>query len=383
MEGRTTIRLGAQPVVTLAIIVSVTIWSVSASFNSLAGEERLIGWQGDTFKPTKPKTPFISVISWRPRAFVIRNFLSEQECTHIADMAQVHMRRSTVVAQNGSSVLDDYRTSFGTFLNRHSTPVIAAVEERVAQLTHVPVVYQEDMQVLRYGLGQYYHRHTDSLEDDSPRLATALLYLSDPEVGGETAFPRSRSWVHPDMPRLFGPFSDCVQGNVAFKPRRGDALLFWSVLPDGRHEDPLSEHEGCPVVRGVKWTATVWVHTQPFRPEEWDPVRGTFTRRDAEEDPGLCTDRHPECARWREAGECDRNAAYMRGDASQVGSCRKTCGECEVCDPRDRACYERNRERQGYLVYRPEELLEGRRRREARERGLAVQLGGGEAGTQV
>mgnify|MGYP001807611458 CR=1 FL=1 len=31
---------------------------------------------------------------------------------------QVHMRRSTVVADNGSSVLDDYRTSYGTFINR-------------------------------------------------------------------------------------------------------------------------------------------------------------------------------------------------------------------------------------------------------------------------
>ncbi|EFJ44769.1 hypothetical protein VOLCADRAFT_64430, partial [Volvox carteri f. nagariensis] len=311
----------------------------------------------------------VSVISWQPRAFVIRNFLTEHECTHIADLAQVHMRRSTVVADNGSSVLDDYRTSYGTFINRYQTPVIAAVEDRVALLTRTPVVYQEDMQVLRYGLGQYYHRHTDSLENDSPRMATVLLYLSEPELGGETAFPQAASWAHPAMAQLFGPFSDCVKGNVAFKPRRGDALLFWSVKPDGRTEDPYSEHEGCPVIRGVKWTATVWVHTQPFRPEDFPPQPRSRLS-------GLCTDRHAECPRWARAGECDNNSNYMKGDANQVGSCRRTCGVCEDCELGDRDCYNRNREKQGYLVYHPEELISGRGAGEAgldwREGGAAL-----------
>jgi prolyl 4-hydroxylase len=45
------------------------------------------------------------------------------------------MRRSTVVADNGSSVLDDYRTSYGTFVNRGQSPIIQAVEDRVAWLT--------------------------------------------------------------------------------------------------------------------------------------------------------------------------------------------------------------------------------------------------------
>ncbi|GIL43477.1 hypothetical protein Vafri_949 [Volvox africanus] len=361
--------MGRKPqlLAVMAALFGITSFSFNLSSAALiggigVGEERLIGWRGDTYKPKdiKSREPFVSVISWRPRAFVIRNFLTEHECTHVADLAQVHMRRSTVVAENGSSVLDDYRTSYGTFINRYQTPVIAAIEDRVALLTRTPVVHQEDMQVLRYGLGQYYHRHTDSLENDSPRMATVLLYLSEPELGGETAFPQATAWANPAMPDVFGPFSDCVNNNVAFKPRRGDALLFWSVQPDGRTEDPLSEHEGCPVIRGVKWTATVWVHTLPFRPDEFDASLRTFTRHDQEEDPGLCTDRHSECPRWAVSGECERNAHYMKGDANQVGSCRRTCSVCEECDLGDRACYNRNRERQGYLVYHPEELISGR-----------------------
>ena len=35
-------------------------------------------------------------------------------------------------------------------------------------------------------------------------------------------------------------------------------LLLPFLQPDGTH-DPKSMHTGCPVVRGTKWTATVWV----------------------------------------------------------------------------------------------------------------------------
>lgn len=46
------------------------------------------------------------------------------------------------------------------------------------------------MQILRYGLGQKYGAHYDTLVEESPRLATVLLYLANTtEEGGETAFP--------------------------------------------------------------------------------------------------------------------------------------------------------------------------------------------------
>ena len=42
-------------------------------------------------------------------------------------------------------------------------------------------------QILRYGIGQYYHQHTDSLPNDiaGPRVATLLIYLADCQEGGE------------------------------------------------------------------------------------------------------------------------------------------------------------------------------------------------------
>eukprot|EP00775_Hariotina_reticulata_P005585 gene5585-5824_t len=90
------------------------------------------------------------------------------------------MKRSTVVGVNGSSVLDDYRTSYGTFIKRKADKMIEDIELRVARWAQIPPIHTEDMQVLRYGLGQQYKPHMDSLRDQvaGPRVCTVLLYLN-------------------------------------------------------------------------------------------------------------------------------------------------------------------------------------------------------------
>ena len=45
---------------------------------------------------------------------------------------------------------------------------------------------------------------------------------------------------------------------TAVYPRKGSALLFYSMDPFGRL-DSLSNHGGCPVLVGQKWAANVWV----------------------------------------------------------------------------------------------------------------------------
>ena len=34
-------------------------------------------------------------------------------------------------------------------------------------------------------------------------------------------------WIDPSLPRKLGPFSNCAEGHVAMKPKKGDALVFW------------------------------------------------------------------------------------------------------------------------------------------------------------
>lgn len=55
------------------------------------------------------------------------------------------------------------------------------------------------------------------------------------------------------MAARFEPLSECAAGHVAAVPKKGDALLFFSLKPEGKL-DSASMHTGCPVVKGIKWT---------------------------------------------------------------------------------------------------------------------------------
>lgn len=51
-----------------------------------------------------------------------------------------------MVGPGGSSVTDNIRTSYGTFLMRKQDPIIEGIENRLASWTHLPLEHQEDMQ---------------------------------------------------------------------------------------------------------------------------------------------------------------------------------------------------------------------------------------------
>lgn len=104
-----------------------------------------------TVAAASPTAPRVEVLSWKPRAFLYRNFLNASEARHLQRSAARLLRRSTVVGEKGKSVLRrDYRTSYGCFLRRRSDAVMEAVSRRASALVGIPELYAEDMQVLRY-----------------------------------------------------------------------------------------------------------------------------------------------------------------------------------------------------------------------------------------
>uniref|UniRef100_A0A7S0RYG0 procollagen-proline 4-dioxygenase n=1 Tax=Chlamydomonas leiostraca TaxID=1034604 RepID=A0A7S0RYG0_9CHLO len=209
-------------------------------------------------------------LSWSPRAFLLKNFLSDEECEHLISKAKPRMAKSSVVDNNtGKSVDSQIRTSTGTFFARAEDDVITRIEKRVAQVTMIPKDNQEGMQILNYHDGQKYEPHFDFFHDQlnarpengGQRVVTVLMYLTTVEEGGETVFKREGEDFGN---RTIADWRSCSDGlGVKVKPKQGDAVLFWSTTPD-LELDPHSLHGACPVIKGEKWSAAKWIHEKPL-----------------------------------------------------------------------------------------------------------------------
>jgi len=62
------------------------------------------------------------------------------------------------------------------------------------------------------------------------------------EAGGETSFSQS-TWLNKQVQAKGSP-SECAMNKVFVAPKKGDALLFWDLKPDGQTGDKYSMHAG-------------------------------------------------------------------------------------------------------------------------------------------
>ena len=74
------------------------------------------------------------------------------------------------------------------------------------------------------------------------RVATLVMYLHEPEEGGDTYFPEIE---------------------LSVRPRRGSAVYFEYHNERGQL-DARCLHAGTPVLRGHKWIATKWLRQRPY-----------------------------------------------------------------------------------------------------------------------
>jgi prolyl 4-hydroxylase len=187
-----------------------------------------------------------------PRIVLFGDFLSKQECDRLVEAARPRMQRSmTADPRTGETMIDTVRTSRGMFFHRDETPLVRMIEARIAKLLQWPVSHGEHLQVLHYRPGDRYEPHYDYFDPTQPgaapllarggqRLATFLMYLREPERGGDTTFP--------DL-------------GLSFAPKRGSALFFSYAVPDPSSK---SLHGGAPVQAGEKWVATKWLREGVF-----------------------------------------------------------------------------------------------------------------------
>ena len=106
--------------------------------------------------------------------------------------------------------------------------------------------YAEPSQGQYYEVGQEFKAHTDYFETyELERFSSAtwgqrswtfMVYLNEPQAGGETRF---------------------VDAGLLFRPKLGQALIWNNLLPDGQ-PNPHTLHQGVPVTSGAKAIITKW-----------------------------------------------------------------------------------------------------------------------------
>jgi prolyl 4-hydroxylase len=197
----------------------------------------------DDGTPAEP--PAARTVATQPNIRHVSRLFSPAECLHVAQAAADLLHPAVVVdPRTGANVANPVRTSDGAVIGpTRESPVIRALNQRIAAITGTDVAQGEALAVLRYRPGQEFRPHLDAIEGvRNQRIRTVLIYLNDDFTGGGTYF---------------------AANDLRITPRTGDAVIFDNVRQDGTI-DPLARHAGEPVRSGVKWLATRWIRARPF-----------------------------------------------------------------------------------------------------------------------
>ncbi len=183
-----------------------------------------------------------------PRMY--ENFITNDEIDHILKSANPKFRDSKLVSGHS----DNVRKSKTAWLTK-TDPVISNIIKRVCDITKIPADNAEKMQVVKYEPNGFYSKHFDASCDDKKecvefeknggqRVVTMIIYLNDDFTGGVTSFPNLKQDFH---------------------PKKGNALLFYSLQTQGNKCHPLSLHTGMPVQTGQKYIANVWLRERSYK----------------------------------------------------------------------------------------------------------------------
>lgn len=179
------------------------------------------------------------------QVYYYQDFLSPAECRDLITMIDSDAVPSELY-RSGQDDEADFRTSYSCNLDRWH-PDVQRIDDRICALTGIDPRHGETLQGQRYAVGQQFKPHHDFFHTDQPywpkeraaggqRSWTAMVFLNQPDGGGETEFPQ-----------------------LSFKvmPRTGMLLIWNNMLPDGTPNLYLL-HSGNPVTAGTKYIVTKW-----------------------------------------------------------------------------------------------------------------------------
>lgn len=181
--------------------------------------------------------------------FIVRNFLTSDECAALIALIDANRVPSPVVADDP---VPSHRTSETCYLYPGPTAV-AVVETKLDHLTGLEPIYGEALQGQRYAVGQEFKPHhdffdtgqrywQDQVKMGGQRTWSAMTFLNEPSAGGRTNFPTA---------------------GLMIAPKAGN-LVIWNNMDEYGSPNPASLHQGMPVEHGVKYVLTKWYRERPW-----------------------------------------------------------------------------------------------------------------------
>lgn len=183
-----------------------------------------------------------------PRLTVLNRFLDEDDLQRID-----RLTGNTESLERAGVVVRRDETGLSCELPLELDPVLSGLARRIDATLGLANEFGPTLRYRHYAIGDSHPPHLDAYRiGDLYLVATAILYLTDTDSGGETAFP------------------DAMPEPLAIAPRRG-RLVFWHNYRADGTPDPASRHEGLPVRAGEKRTLAAFIY-RPF-PEADEHVR--------------------------------------------------------------------------------------------------------------
>lgn len=198
--------------------------------------------------------PRPEIVSAEPRIAAVGRFLSPGLCDWLIARARPLLRPAEVYdPDNGRMIVDPNRNNRAAlFPLVLSDLLLLLIRERISRVIGLPAAFMEHSAVLHYAPGEEYRPHWDYCDltlpgpakdaaDNGQRVLTFVVYLNDDYEGGETGFPRI---------------------SRRFRGRKGDALFWWNVDPQGA-PDAGTLHAGLTPRAGEKWLFSQWTRDRP------------------------------------------------------------------------------------------------------------------------
>ncbi|MGD9980880.1 MAG: 2OG-Fe(II) oxygenase [Hyphomonadaceae bacterium] len=228
----------------------------AAQLTVLAGGEDAADWNAiDPAVLIAP--PQFERISQEAAVGVSRGFATPAMCSWLIARAERRLAPSMVNdSVTGQARQHPNRTACTCAIGPDDRDLIVAVlQARAANLTHVPVENHEAPNVISYEPGQKFGLHVDFVDPRNPLFARELAILGQRTVTVVTYLNEDFD----EAPTQFPALKLNVRGAT------GDAIAWFNVRADGS-PDPNTVHAGMPPTRGRKWVLSQWIRDrrQPF-----------------------------------------------------------------------------------------------------------------------